>query len=232
MAFWIEVFENGKLIGYRPGKIKTGECLWEKLEYVLDESINWKTPGIVKWISRLEKEGCIWKKQMRLNMVGVVYGDKNMAFKDTISQSIKVSSEIFCPGNLHKKVLEEVQLVGDIKTWIGKIAFVYAKSNGYIDPAIKSREMVDSFLFHVENPFNQWIAFLCSGNEKEHIEKKNQIWNDRLKDISKSIIEERIEDANASMIAGRMRKFKDKSTYYSVAWTTKAFQKFLDELME
>ena len=227
MTLWRKTQEKKNAPAFhQPRRHDPEKQFWREFPDAFPQDGEAHTPGIVRWITRLQGERCLERQRMvHFKSVGVVYGDKdffvNDAFCDTLTFHLQLLDEMSRP--CRKRVIAEIQNCEKLADQVGKLANRLAMAAG--DEGISQVRMAkEQFYFEIDQPFRRWLYQL---DPQEDIDAAVESWREQAKRIARARGYAMVEAAGTSALVGRSvkdTKEKDKKIYYCAP---KAYHWFL-----
>lgn len=202
---------------HQPRQHDPSKQFWREFPAAFPQAGDVHMPGIVRWITILQKGGR-WLERQRIihfKSVGVAYGDKNFfvndAFCDTLAFHIQLLDEMRRP--CRKRVISEIQNCEKLAEQVGKLAKGLALAAGD-EGAGQVRAAKEQFYFEIDQPFRKWLYQL---DPEEDMDTAVESWRAQAKKIAYMLGSTMVEAAGTPALVGRSIKIKDteQKIYYS-----------------
>ncbi len=145
-----------------PKRHDPSKSVWRDYSALMSKGEGSMMPGVVRWTSLLEAEGCLTHKFMVFRITGIEYGDKDFYVNDTIDDSISLNSKMLSAiGESWNIRINNVLAITDkCVRAVGQFAIDLVKldgnsdENGYKRAAYNARAAT---YYALDQPFRNWL---------------------------------------------------------------------------
>jgi len=203
MTVWRKDEKTSEFI---PKRHDPSKALWRDYATLISKGDKDGKPGIVRWVSLLQKENLLPSHVLSFQTAGIKYGDKDFFVDDVFEDSISMNSHLL--ADLHR---EWNNRIGEIliKTdkcilELGNFAINLLKSAGDSDENNykgASANVRKKAYFVLDGPFRQWLKSIDP--DCDDLEIKNNEWLGKMRHIILNIGEEYILNADEKSFVGK-----------------------------
>jgi CRISPR system Cascade subunit CasA len=169
---------------YVPKRHSSDKLLWTSLDYFLLRNNNYLNPGVLYQISKFEEINIIKAEPIKINTVGIIYGDKDTSVADIYADALTFDGalltargEVWC-----NRISNEIDLAEELcKIYAMLAGDLYLSAGGdegknaALVGKIKSKAKSEAY-FYLDVPFRNWISQIKVSDNIE--EKSLQWWNE------------------------------------------------------
>jgi CRISPR system Cascade subunit CasA len=188
--------------------------LWRDFAPLLAESENERKPGILIWLSELERKRIISSKQVQICTLSIKYGNKQSGVEEVWSDALSVNMYVL--SSLGDKWIGRIkELVGtteDLVKTLGNLAANISKASGSTDGANQRAQAMEQAYAALDIPFRNWLASICDTSDTI---KECEKWLGIAKKMILYHGEQLVSQAGNQAFVGRLVKTNNKEDYYS-----------------
>lgn len=219
---------------YQPKRHDPNKQFWREFPAVFCYEQSDRPPGIVRWITQLQKYHKLGREAMiRFQIAAVVYGDKDFFVTDSFSDSLAFHAQLL--GELgitwRKWIADEVNHCEELSKLVSRLAKDLAIAAGDMTDR-QRRGAQEAFYFQIDQPFRDWIYAIDPtwGGEAKSLHVS--AWQEHAKQIARKLGARMVAEVgtvaligrNANPTAGNGKKQNATKKHYSAA---EAYRDFL-----
>lgn len=212
MTLWRKTQEKkNSPVFYQPRRHDSEKQFWREFPAAFPQDEEAHSPGIVRWITRLQGERCLERQRMvHFKSVGIVYGGGSNesfirdTFCDTLTFHLHLLDEMGRP--CRRRVIAEIQNCEKLATQIGILAGKLALISGN-EGVGQIRMGKEQFYFEIDQPFRRWLYQL---DPQEDVNAAVESWREQAKKIARALGSTMVEAAGTPALVGRSIKDTNK----------------------
>jgi CRISPR system Cascade subunit CasA len=218
MTLWGPVYNNKReIIGFQPRRHDPSRQIWREFPsaFLDNESENvGHIPGLVRWISALNREKCLnGKKMISFSIASVQYGDKDFfisdSFQDNLSFHTGLLSEM---GKIWRKYIsEEIERCNKLAFYIARLRNDLAEAAGMENNDLGAQAK-EQFYFLIDEPFRRWLSSIDPQMPRTQEYSKREEWRETAQRIARDFGRELVATAGEKAFFGKNQK-EEKSTH-------------------
>lgn len=215
------VWETDDDNGWKPKRHNISRAMWRDYSAIISSGANAMDPGVVRWVAYLKNNGLDYKT-LRLNVVGIAYGDKNSSVDDVFEDSISINAGLLASiGKIWNVRIEaNLELTDKCVKEFGSLVSDISSFSGNSDDGCSqvSKYAKQSAYYSLDQPFRRWLQSIDPEDVDSLNDKMNE-WLNTTKTViiqmGKRILDESSETAIVgkdmeSNAMNRFRKFSNK----------------------
>jgi len=171
-------------------------------------------PGIVSWLSRLKRAGCLNLPMLRLNIGGVVLSGKKTSIDDTVSDSLRFHSALLMdlaegwPARINRELEQTVKGVWRAGKLAGGLVIAGGGSGEKDTKAAEAKARAEGY-FMLDSPFRQWLESL---DDTTDMDVACRAWRDTQAQLFRRFGQEMVQRAGLKALVGRSIKERPGDT--------------------
>jgi CRISPR system Cascade subunit CasA len=210
-----------KAVLHTPKRHDTAQQLWRGFAALTAKTAGSRQPGVVSWLSTLERKGLLAGKKVKIQAASVKYGDKDFFVDDVWGDALSVNASIFSQlGEAWvDRIIDLLQVTDDCVKTLGRLAADLAAAGGDKNGVDgKSAGAREEAYFRLDMPFRSWLSDIDPLNDD--MEEASSRWKQRVRRIIFSLGQELAGEAGRTAFVGRTLKES------RLVNTSKAYAKF------
>jgi CRISPR system Cascade subunit CasA len=203
MTIWRK---DEKTSEFTPKRHDPSKALWRDYTALISKGDKDGRPGIVRWVSLLQRENLLPTTMLNFRTASIKYGDKDFFVDDVFEDNISMNAHLLT--DLHHEWnnrIDEILNKTDKCVWeLGNFAINLLKSAGDDDENNyrgASSNIRKRAYFVLDTSFRQWLKSIDP--DHDDLEMKNNDWLDVMRKIILDIGEEYLMDADERSFVGR-----------------------------
>ncbi|MDR1404630.1 MAG: type I-E CRISPR-associated protein Cse1/CasA [Candidatus Methanoplasma sp.] len=194
---------------FRPKRHDPSRALWRDYSALMSRDERGLQPGVVRWISLLQREHALPQHMLKFRTASVSYGDKDFFVDDVFEDSISLNMHLLAKlGEEWNGRIDDVLVKTDkCVRELGKFVIDLLKSAGnseeknYEGASAAVRERA---YFALDEPFRRWLESIDP--ERDNIGTKMKGWLGVMENLVVGIGEKCLMDASEKSIVGKDMK--------------------------
>lgn len=207
-----------------PRRHQRDKQLWRDFSTLLSIGSGHKRPGIVDWLSRLQRERVLSKKMIRFSSTGISYADKDFFAEDIISDNIEFSMNLLSELGVawSNRIIEEIETTDLLVSQLVYLAECLAKASGASSDVNLKTPTKEQAYFMLDIPFRRWLIQVDP--ESMEIDTACEEWWSIEKSIVRDLGRRLVEQSSPQSFVGKELKEKSVTRNYS---TPECYNRFL-----
>ena len=216
---------------YNPETHDSAKQLWREFPSMINANKDTHIPGVVRWISLLQRRILDRKKQCCFRSVGITYGSSNSSIADIFDNELSFQMNILddCGVIWRTRITEEIGKCEKAASYVGGLqkdlalagGFSYSdKTKGTLE---KQAEMMrGEFYFAIDDPFRRWLRSI--DGEEDDIDEKMLMWQKICRSIAINIGRRMVQESSSTAMIGHKLKVKERTELMTSAKAFVIFQ--------
>lgn len=224
-------------ITYQPLRHDPAKQLWRQFPAIAADTEHGHSPGIVRWITELQKNGALPRNRIaQFRVVSAVYGDQNYFIVDTFQDSISFHALLLDELGVRwkKHIRDEIEncqkACGALASLAKNLATAAAGAGDGDADRVK-----EQFYFQIDRPFRDWLYAIDPEWDEDEADRSLLAWREKARRTALALGRQMVEQAGPAAFVGRALKkdgnkkgAKAEQTYYYSA--PKAHMWFQNEI--
>jgi len=211
MTIW--KFNDDKKTNYVPKRHNPSKQFWRSFTLLLLVTEDTCPPGFINWLANLKINSKVKIKNINMQAVSVVYGDKDSSVADSWSDSFSLNSSLLSAIG-DKWVIRISDLLKSTDNMVkayGQLAFDIEKSSGGFEKLFDKRDAAkDEAYFNLDMPFRNWLEKIDI--EDEDMDDVCSKWENRARSIILKLGDELAAKSGNAAFTGRIINKKPLNT--------------------
>ena len=191
---------------YTPRRHDPAKQLWRDFSVLMGYGQQYRTPGLIKWLSKLANERIIPRTHYQFQTAGVKYGDKDFFVDDVFADNISFSAELLM--NLGEswvqRIIEEIEVTNRLADQVGQLAQNLTKASGDTNGNGQKSMAKELAYYRVDQPFRQWLANIEPEKDEDKKEDLSNDWWNQAQAIIRQLGSELVYQAGPQSFTGRV----------------------------
>ena len=225
MTIWKAKKNKNSVTDWLPCEHDSSKQLWREFPIAFGEKVSGgssgqKRPGIVDWITLLQKEKLISRKKVsRFRIVAVKYGNTTSGIKDYFSDSLSFYTTLLNQMNtqLRGRIIEEIQKCEKIALYLKKyqeeIDFAMGWRKSKDKSGSRQNNIQDEFYYEIDMLFKSWLNELDPEIDNSKIQLKFRELQEKILLCAFKIADQQALAGGPAAIVGKT--LADEDVHYS-----------------
>jgi CRISPR system Cascade subunit CasA len=190
---------------YTPKRHDVSEQLWRSFKALMSKNDDFRLPGVISWLARLERKNMISARQIKIQAASVKYGDKDFFVDDVWGDSFSVNATLLSELG-EKWIVRTVDLLSVTENCVKRLGWLasdLAEASGDKNNTKGKRDAaMEEAYFQLDLPFRSWLAAIDPQRESD-IDAEDEKWRQQVQHIVLKLGEELIAEAGNNAFVGR-----------------------------
>ena len=209
-----------KQIALVPWRHDKSRQIWREFASIAAEKESQRTPGLVKWLERLQKQKLLEKNRMiHLRTVAVQYSSSDYMAEDSFSDSLSLHSNLLSEAGRgwQKRIEEQLQKIDEVAKAYSHFVIDLAKASGRSENDFKALQsaMKKRWYGRVDLPFRAWLEGLDAEQDSDEVDDLQLQWQNQARRLAMELAEIDVQEAGDVAFVGRTLEEKKKTAHYS-----------------